>query len=211
MKNPDYRADTSCSIADTVRNTWFRLCILCCSHKKYFLNWNTSFETSSLFHLSPDMTRVIPSDNTQLKLGHMFFLTHCYYACTVRVAVSSYHSVPCATSLRMHYNVMFQAGIRVTCNFQSFSCRTEWQVISREYLPLECSLHFAKPQSTMFGGNYRFFGLAKLSSANRLRIVVGNVVNVWFSLEEIIKLNYLCNVSFMKFHSLNGNEETNTT
>jgi hypothetical protein len=174
MKNPDYRADTSCGITDTVRNTRFHLC----SHNTHFMNRNTSIGSSSLFHLSPDMTGVVLSDNTQLKLGHMFFLTHYCYACTVRVAASRYHSVPCATSLRMHYNVISQAGIWLTCNTQSFSWRTERQVISREYLPLECSLQFAKPQSTMFGGNYRFFGLEELSSANHLPIVVGNVVNV---------------------------------
>jgi hypothetical protein len=134
--------------------------------------------------------------NTQLKLGHMFFLTHYYYACTVRVAASRCHSVPCATSLRMHYKVISQGDLWLACNIQSFSCRTERQVIfSWEYLPLECSRHFAKTQSTMFGGNYRFFGQLELSSTNQLPVGMGNVVNAWFSLAAIIKLHCLRNVS----------------
>lgn len=156
MPNPDHRnghvmslVNVTHGITDTERHTQF-----CpCSHNKHFLYWSTSFDSSLLFHLSPVMTGALLSANTQLKLGHMFFLTHYYYACTVRVAASRCHSVPCATSLRMHYNVISQWDPWLACNIQSFSWRTERQVIfSREYLPLECSLHFAKAQSTMFGG-----------------------------------------------------------
>lgn len=37
---------------------------------------------------------------------------------------------------------------------------------SHEYLSLECTIHFAKPSSTMFGRNYRFFDLLELRSTN---------------------------------------------
>jgi hypothetical protein len=165
------------------------------------------------------MTGAVLSANTQLKLGHMFFLTHYNYACTVPVAASRCHSVPCATSLRIQYNVIYEWDPSLACNIQSLSWRTERQVIfSREYLPLECSLQFTNTQSTMFDRNYRFFGQLQLSSTNQLPVGVGNVVNAWFSLAAIIKFNCLSivsllpqrnniwTVSFMKCHFLNGNE-----
>jgi hypothetical protein len=122
MTNADHRdwhvtslVNATHGITDTEPNTRFRPCILCGRHHKHFLTWSTSFGSSSLFHLSLVMTGAYSQANTQLKLGHMFFLTHYYYACTVRVAASRCHSVPCATSLRMHYNVISQGDPWLTC------------------------------------------------------------------------------------------------
>jgi hypothetical protein len=134
MSNPDHSdghltplVNVTHGITDTGRHTKFHPCILCRRHNKHVFNWSTSFDSSSLFHLSPVMRGAVVSANTQLKLGHMFFLTHYYYACTVRVAASRCHSVPCATSLRMHYKVISRWDPWLTCNSQSFSWRTERQ------------------------------------------------------------------------------------
>jgi hypothetical protein len=53
--------------------------------------------------LTPVISGVVPSVSTQLRLGHVIHLTHCYYAGTIRMATSSCHSAPSTTSLRVHH------------------------------------------------------------------------------------------------------------
>lgn len=98
----------------------------------------------------------------------MIVLTHCYYACTARVAASRCHSVPCTTSLRINYNVT-SPGISQATRQSSVTPPADREAtnLQDEYLSLECTIHFAKLSSTMFGGNYRFFGLLELRSTHR--------------------------------------------